>query len=89
MKHLELPEFGEKDIKIIYRDRIKVFFKSSKNAEAANYTEMKAMDKSSKKKDGCLYSFTGLRGDAKQLYFDIYEGKEKRICLIKAPTIEE
>ena len=49
---------------------------------------MKAQDKG-KKKDGCLYSFTGLRGDAKQLYFDIYEGNENRVELVRAPTVDE
>ena len=36
---LELPEFGEADIKILYRDRIKVFFKSAKEAYDAGYTD--------------------------------------------------
>jgi hypothetical protein len=30
-------------------------------------------------KNGYLYSFTGLRGDAKTLYKQIKEGKEKRV----------
>ena len=54
-----------------------------------NYNEMTSNDMSAKKKDGCLYSFTGLRGDAKQLYFDIYEGREKRVVLVRAPTVLE
>ena len=31
---------------------------------------------------GLLYGFTGLRGDAKDLYKEIKTGKEKRIKLI-------
>ena len=36
-----------------------------------------------------LYSYTGLRGDAKALYKRIKSGAEKRIQIIKAATIEE
>lgn len=38
---------------------------------------------------GFLYSFTGLRGNAKALYKKIKKGEEKRIELIKTPTIED
>ena len=62
---LQLPQFGEGDIKILYRDRIKVFFKSAKEAEDAGYCEFDKMERTKKKKDGYVYSFTGLRGDAK------------------------
>ena len=75
--HLELPELGEGDIKILYRSHIKLFVKRN-NAEKS---------KSPKKKEESFYSFTGLRGDAKQLYFDITEGREKRVGLVYAPTI--
>jgi len=34
---LELPEFDEAAIKILYRDRIKVFFKTTKDAQDAGY----------------------------------------------------
>lgn len=34
------------------------------------------------KKDGYLYSFTGLRGDAKEMYLRIMRGEEDRISLI-------
>lgn len=36
-------------------------------------------------KNGYLYSFTGLRGDSKQLYWAVKEGREKRVQLIKCP----
>lgn len=32
-----------------------------------------------KRKDGYVYAFTGLRGDAKNLYKDVTMGKEKRV----------
>jgi hypothetical protein len=37
-------------------------------------------------KNGYLYSFTGLRGDAKRLYKSIQKGEEKRVELVKAET---
>ena len=95
-KQLELPEFGEGDIQIVYRDRIRVFFKNEKDASTAQYaqTRNKSPEKvdndiSAKKKGGCLYSFSGLRGDAKRLYLDVAEGTEKRVALVKAPTVPE
>jgi hypothetical protein len=53
-------------IKILYRDRIKVFYSRVKEAEFDGYTDFKALNFSNK--NGFLYSFTGLRGDAKKLY---------------------
>jgi len=41
------------------------------------------------KKDGYLYSFTGLRGDAKDLYLRVMRGEERRVALIQAPTATE
>ena len=40
-------------------------------------------------KNGYLYSFTGLRGDAKALYKAVKDGKEKRVQLIQCPTHRE
>ena len=68
---LVLPEFGPGDIKILYRDRIKVFFKTTKAAQEAGYTDFDPKDRPKKKKDGYIYSFTGLRGNAKGLYLDV------------------
>jgi len=64
-------------IKILYRDRIKVFYSQVKNAEFDGYTDFKALNFSNK--NGYLYSFTGLRGDAKKLYKSIMKGDEKRV----------
>lgn len=36
-----------------------------------------------------MYSFTGLRGDAKKLYKSIIKKQEQRIELVKAETIDE
>lgn len=50
------------------------------NAYADNYSEFKSTVFTNK--NGYLYSFTGLRGDAKSLYKAIKDGKEKRVQLI-------
>ena len=36
-----------------------------------------------------IYGFTGLRGDAKELYKKIKSGEEKRVQIVEAPTAEE
>jgi len=72
-------------IKILYKDTIKVFYKNQQEAKKCNYTEYEAKTKDKGKK-GYVYSFTGLRGDAKELYTNVVEGREKRIELVKAPT---
>lgn len=71
-------------VKILYRDRIKVFYSKVKDAEFDGYTDFKSLCFSNK--NGFLYSFTGLRGDAKRLYKRIMKGEEKRIQLVKAET---
>lgn len=83
----DLPQWAEADIKIIYREKIKVFYNRVQNAQADGYTEFKSLNFSNK--NGYLYSFTGLRGDAKRLYHNIHSGREKRVKLVKAPTVAE
>lgn len=73
-------------IKILYRDRIKVFYSKVKEAEFDGYTDFKQLCFSNK--NGFLYSFTGLRGDAKRLYKKIMKGEEKRVKIVKAETSE-
>lgn len=41
------------------------------------------------RKDGYVYSYTGLRGDAKRLYYRVTTGAEKRVEVIKAPTVKD
>jgi hypothetical protein len=83
-----LPDhFDEGNIKILYRDRIKVFYSKVKDAEFDGYTDFKALSFSNK--NGFLYSFTGLRGDAKKLYKSVMKGEEKRVQVIRAGTAEE
>lgn len=79
-----LPQFGDADITILYRDKIRVFYSRVHMAQAEGYTEFKGLQYSNK--NGFLYSFTGLRGDAKRLYKAIKSGKETRVRLVKAET---
>lgn len=80
----QLPFFSEGNIKILYRDQIKVFYPRVREAEAQGYDEYNPRVFSNK--NGYLYSFTGLRGDAKKLYKSIKSGAEKRVELIKCET---
>ena len=74
---MEIPAWSDGQIKILYRDKIKVFYSQVKHAEYDGYTDFKAYNYS--KKGGFLYSFTGLRGDAKRLYKSCAKGEEKRV----------
>lgn len=73
------------EIQILYRDKIRVFYSTVGAADDAGYSEYDS--KLFPKKTGLLYGFTGLRGDAKDLYTNIVKGRETRIQLIKAETI--
>ena len=64
-----------------------MFYGTVKQAEQAGYKEFSETIFSNK--NGYVYSYTGLRGDAKNLYTSIVNGKEKRVKLIKAGTVEE
>ena len=79
-----MPEFGDADIKILYRDRIRVFYSKVESAQKDGYHDFNETCFSRKK--GYLYSFTGLRGDAKKLYKEITKGEEKRVALVKCAT---
>ena len=82
-----LPKFEDADITILYKDRIKVFFNKVSDAMESGYKEYKSY--CFKNKNGYLYSFTGLRADAKKLYTDITNGSEKRVKLVKADSWED
>lgn len=74
-----MPFFKPGSIRILYRDKIiKVFYKNIQQAHADGYYEFDE-DKFSEK--SYIYSFSGLRGDAKNLYKKIVNGKENRVSL--------
>jgi hypothetical protein len=75
------------EIKIIYRDKIKVFYSTVNAARADGYKDYSSRLFS--RNDGYLYSFTGLRGNAKALYKRVKAGEEKSIKLVQAQTSEE
>lgn len=57
------------------------------NAQQDGYSEFKSTVYTNK--NGYLYSFTGLRGDAKMLYKSVKEGREKRVQLLKCPRVQD
>ena len=61
-----------------------MFFKTSADAQKAHYHDYEK--EKYRQKDGYVYSFTGLRGDAKNLYLRVKSGAEKRVKFVKAPT---
>ena len=64
--------------------KIRVFYAKVATAIQEGYNQFK--DYQFTNKNGFLYSFTGLRGDAKRMYKSIMKGQEKRVKLIKAPN---
>jgi len=78
----DLPEGIE--IQILYRSSIRVHYNTVKEAKENGYTGYNP--KHYPRDDGFLYSFTGLRSDAKEMYEDILTGKENRVKLVKAET---
>lgn len=57
-----------------------MFYNKVTDAEFDGYTEFESEKFS--RKDGYLYSFTGLRGDAKDLYLGVMHGEEKRVKMV-------
>ena len=62
----DLPLWAPGDIKILYRDKIKVFYKHVDDAILDGYNSF-CQDAYSRG-NGLLYAFSGLRGDSKKLY---------------------
>ena len=84
----DLPtHFAPKSIKILYRDRIRVFYGTVNQAKNDGYTDFSESIFSNK--NGFVYSYTGLRGDAKFLYKQVKRGDEKRVELVKTPTPDD
>jgi hypothetical protein len=68
------------EIQILYRDHIRVFYSTEQDAISDGYT---SYDRRALNKQGRVYPFIGIRGDAKELYRKIIRGEEKRVQLIK------
>ena len=70
-------------IKILHRSKIRVFYPTVNDAYKDSYYDFLA------DKNGYIYSYTGLRGNAKALFKDIDHGKESRVKLIETPSYKE
>lgn len=82
----EKATFKNLKIKILHRGKIKVFYKTSNDAHNDNYTDYNSDAMNLK---GRIYPFTGLRGDAKELWKSIIgtgSKREKRVELVQADT---
>ncbi len=75
------------EIQILYRDHIKVYYHSEREAlnDGYNvYDQSKAVNK-----NGNVYPFIGIRGDGKELYRKIVTGMEKRVKLQKCNNFND
>jgi lysine/ornithine N-monooxygenase len=77
----------EIEIEILYKDLIKVYYHSEKDALNDGYNTYDP--KKACNKNGNIYPFIGIRGDAKEIYRQIKQGKEKRVKLIKCDSWEK
>ena len=68
------------NITIIYRDKIRVFYKTAQKALQDGYQDFNQHALEGR----YVYPYSGLRGDAKALYKNIKSGAEKRITLVRA-----
>lgn len=85
--NIETSKLKEFDIQILYRDFIKVFYSNEEEAENNQYKLFNR--KEALNKQGKVYPFIGLRGDAKELYHNIMKGEEKRVKLVKTKSEKE
>ena len=79
--------FKDANIKVLFRDKIRLFYPTLEAAKEDNYRDFN--ERCFQKKTGYLYSYTGLRGNAKSLYKQIVAGKEPRIKLVRAKTVTD
>ena len=82
-----MKDWPNGSIKILYRDKIRVFYNTVKVAKQDGYTQFN--EHVFTNPNGFLYSYTGLRGDSRKLYYKIRTGTEKRVQCIKASTAQE
>lgn len=75
------------EIQILFREHIRVYYPSEQDALDDNYTVYNK--KEAINKQGKIYPFIGIRGDAKELYRKIIKGEEKRITFLKTSSNEE
>lgn len=76
---------SEKNIYILHRREIQLYFESKSEANECNYIFDKTNDKIDPQ-NGAVNRFCGLRGDAKNLYLCIKNGQEKQVILINGTS---
>ncbi len=72
------PPGGNFRITILYRDKIKVYYSTLVNAHADDYHDGDGTS-TSKTANSIVYPFTGIRGDAKELWRRARKGQEPRL----------
>ena len=87
VKSLELKDHEKIEISILYKDHIKVYYSSEKEALNDGYNIYNP--KEAVNKNGNVYPFIGIRGDAKALYRSIVKNKESRVKLVKTKDFQE
>jgi hypothetical protein len=73
------------EVTLLYRSHIRVFYNNIKEATDAGYSLNNA-EVLEDYQNEFVYAFSGLRGDAKQLYTDVVNDKEPRMKLVRAET---
>lgn len=74
-----ISKLGPSSICILHRSSIKVFYGTKKDADSDNYVDIGVVNKTT----GQIHPFAGLRGDAKELWREIKNGRETRVRLVK------
>jgi lysine/ornithine N-monooxygenase len=73
------------EIEILYKNHIKVYYSSEREALNDGYNQYDP--KKAVNKNGNVFPFIGIRGDAKELYRKIISGKETRVKLLRCDTL--
>ena len=76
----EVGSLGTSSIMISHRSAVRVFYACKKDAELDNYDNIGHINKLT----GQIHPFGGLRGDAKELWRGIKQGREQRVRLLKS-----
>lgn len=86
-EEFNFEEINNLEIVIAYRDIIKVYYSTEREAQRDGYNiydPKKAVNKNSN-----VYPFIGIRGDAKELYRSIVQNRERRVKLKKTVKKED
>ena len=78
---------GEDHVAIVYRKQIKVHFSTIQQAAQELYQSFDP--KLDLSQGGIVYPFTGIRGDAKDLWMRVNKGVEPHASFVRADTLDE